>query len=99
LTVDVANTGQRAGAEVAQIYLGLPSNIDAPPRQLKRFARILLQPGERRTLTFVLGRQDLSYWDPGKRDWVMASGDYSVWVGGSSRDLRAAMKFHVAESR
>ena len=99
VTVDVANTGQRAGAEVAQIYLGFPSNIDEPPRQLKRFAKILLQPGERRTLTFLLGRQDLSYWDRGRRDWAMASGDYSVWVGGSSRDLRAAIKFHVAESR
>jgi len=98
LTVDVANTGQLAGAEVAQIYFGLPSNIGEPPRQLKRFAKVLLRPGERRTLTFVLGKQDLSYWDPVKRDWVMASGDYSVWVGGSSRDLRAAAKFHVAES-
>jgi beta-glucosidase len=98
LTVDVANTGQRAGAEVAQIYLGLPSNTGAPPRQLKRFAKILLQPGERRTLSFLLSRQDLSYWDPGKRDWALASGDYSVWVGGSSRDLHTAAKIHVAES-
>ena len=99
LTVDVTNTGQRAGAEVAQIYLGLPSNIGEPPRQLKRFAKVLLQPGERRTLTFVLGKQDLSYWDPSNQDWVMASGDYSVWVGGSSRDLRSAAKFYITESR
>jgi beta-glucosidase len=94
---DLANTGGRAGAEVAQIYLGLPSLPEAPqpPRQLKGFRRVELAAGASAHVAITLDARALSYWDAASHGWKVAPGAYTVWVAASSRDLRLNQSFEV----
>ncbi|KAI0169091.1 glycoside hydrolase family 3 protein [Hypoxylon sp. FL1284] len=84
VSATVTNTGPVAGAEVAQLYVGIP---DAPVRQLRGFAKPVLQPGEAKTVEFELTRRDLSTWDVTAQNWRLQEGEYAVSVGASSRDL------------
>ncbi len=86
--VDVANSGPRAGAEVVQLYLGFPAEAGEPPRQLKGFQKLTLQPGAMQTVTFTLTPAEFSIWSAGLEDWVAVPGTYQVMVGSSSRDIR-----------
>src|SRR4051794_11067479 len=79
---DVTNTGPRAGAEVAQVYLSDPAGAHEPPKQLKGYQKVMLVPGETRTLTVVLDRRAFSYWDTHAHSWRVAAGCYPVHVGG-----------------
>lgn len=89
--VTVTNTGDRAGAEVVQVYVGDPvSQVQRPERELKAFAKVHLAPGESRELTFDLTDRDLSYWHPALRRWVVEGGEFVASVGASSRDLRGS---------
>lgn len=89
VTAQVTNSGGVAGAEVAQLYIGLPSSApDSPPKQLRGFTKLSLAPGASGTATFNLRRKDLSYWDVGKQNWVVPAGEFAVSVGASSRDIR-----------
>lgn len=94
---DLANSGSRAGAEVAQVYLGLPSlpNVPQPPRQLKGFRRVELAAGQSAHVALTLEARALSYWDAASHGWKVAPGGYTVWVGSSSRDLRLNQSFDV----
>ena len=94
---DLANTGGRAGAEVAQLYVGLPSlpNVPQPPRQLKGFRRVELAAGESAHVTITLDARALSYWDATSHGWKVAPGAYTVWAASSSRDLRLTQTFDV----
>ena len=89
VTVAVTNTGDRAGAEVPQLYVGAPAASGEPPRVLKGFDRVELAPGQTRTVTFRLTRQDLSRWDTARGTWVRDAGRYTFLIGSSSRDVRA----------
>jgi beta-glucosidase len=80
----VTNTGPVVGSEVAQLYLGDPAAAGEPPRQLKGFRKVTLRPGESTTVHFTLGGHDLSYWDDAANGWVVAGGQYQVYVGDSS---------------
>lgn len=84
VVVTVTNTGRRAGADIAQVYLGQPRAANDPPRQLEGFQRVTLRPRQSRRLTFVLGARRLAYWDTARADWRIPSGTYTVWVGDSS---------------
>jgi beta-glucosidase len=85
---DVTNTGNRAGKEIVQLYLGLPATADVPqpPRELKHFAKVLLQPGQTAHIRFELDGQSLACWDDDYYAWNILPGTYHVMVGGSSRD-------------
>lgn len=84
----VANAGDVAGAEVAQLYVTIPVE-GTPIRQLRGFKRVgPLSPGEARQAVFQLTRRDLSVWDVTAQQWRLVAGDYNVFVGASSRDLR-----------
>lgn len=87
ITAHVRNSGKRAGAEVAQLYLAMPVAAGEPPRQLKGFRRIDLQPGESAPVTFDLTERDLSVWDEQAKGWRVPAGAFDIAVGGSSRDL------------
>jgi len=93
----VTNTGDRAGAEVAQLYLGLPSVPDAPepPRELKGFRRVELNPGQSATIQFSLDARSLSYWDDASRGWKVGAGNYKVYAAASSRDIRLDGDFNI----
>jgi beta-glucosidase len=84
VTVDVSNTGARAGTEVAQLYLrDDAASVTRPVRELRGFRRVTLKPGETQTLTFRLGPDDLALYDRDMRR-VVEPGGFTVWVGGSS---------------
>jgi beta-glucosidase len=80
----VTNTGSRAGTEVAQLYVGDPAAAQEPPRQLKGFQRVYLQPEQHAEVHFTLPASALSYWDTATDGWVVAPGTYQVYVGNSS---------------
>lgn len=96
VTATITNSGDVAGAEVAQLYLSLPSSAPAtPPKQLRGFQKLFLEPGASGTVTFSLRKKDLSYWDVPSQNWIVPSGTFNVSVAASSRDLRLTGSFDV----
>jgi beta-glucosidase len=93
--VSVTNTGSTAGAEVAQLYLGFPSSAGEPPKQLKGFEKVELQPGQRTKVLFHLTRRDLSSWSTEQHRWVTSDGRYRVMIGSSSRDIRTTASLRL----
>lgn len=97
VTAAVSNTGKAAGAEVAQLYITYPDYApETPPRQLRGFAKVPLEPGTSGTATFTLRRKDLAYWDVAGQQWVVPQGEFKVVVGASSRDGKLEGAFTVA---
>lgn len=94
--VTVTNSGDRAGAEVVQVYTSLPgSAVVRAPRELKGFAKVALDAGESREVEVLVRRADLGYWDTRVDRWVVEGGAYSVDVAASSRDIRATVSVDV----
>nr|WP_235506865.1 glycoside hydrolase family 3 N-terminal domain-containing protein [Altererythrobacter sp. Root672] len=90
VSVDVTNTGNRAGDEVVQLYIGLPyRSVTTPIIALKGFQRVTLAPGERRTLRFTLEPRHLSIWNREMRE-VVEPGPVVVSAGNSSANLKPA---------
>lgn len=86
VTATVKNTGSMTGAEVAQLYVGIPGN-GQPVRQLRGFDKVTLKPGKSAQVTFELRRRDLSIWDVEAQKWKLQKGEYKIYVGSSSRKL------------
>lgn len=98
VSVDVTNTGQRAGQEVVQVYVrDEASRLVRPPQELKAFAKVALRPGETQTVTLTLTGQSLAYYDPSVGDWVTEPGAFTLLVGSSSRDIRLTGQFEWVE--
>jgi beta-glucosidase len=84
VTVDITNSGDREGDEVAQLYVREDvSSVETPSRSLKGFSRIHLKPQETRTVVFRIPQDQLAVWNVEGR-WVVEPGKYTLWVGGSS---------------
>jgi len=97
VTATITNSGAVAGAEVAQLYIGLPSSVPSTPvRQLRGFQKLFLKPGESATAKFELRRKDLSYWDTASKKWVLPKGIFNVDVGTSSRLSKLTGKIEAA---
>lgn len=86
-TVDVTNTGHRAGSEVVEAYISQPSRNGEPPRQLCAFAKAFLKPGETRQVPLTIAPRAFAYYDTAEHRWVSPTGTYRILVGTSSRDL------------
>ena len=100
MTLSLTNTGSRAGAEVAQVYLTPPASpVARPPRELKAFRKIRLDPGSTEQISLTLGARDLAYWSTSLGDWVVEPGEYSIQVGASSRDIRLTTTVFVDAPR
>jgi beta-glucosidase len=96
---EIANTGDREGAEVAQIYVEeLKPSVMRPVKELKQFVKVSLQPGESRKVSLQLDRRAFAYYDPEKNAWVAEKGDYRILVGASSRDITLRGKYNLPES-
>jgi beta-glucosidase len=96
VSVNVRNSGSRAGAEVVELYVhDGHATIDRPVQELKGFRRVNLAPGETQTVRFTLDRSALAFYSPTKKDWMVDPGQFDVWVGSSSRDIRAKGSFRV----
>ncbi len=86
ISVDVTNTGKIAGDEVVQVYVGAQnSKVERHIKDLKRFKRISLKPGDQKTLSFTLPAQELAYYDVSQSSWVVEPLTYKVYVGSSSK--------------
>jgi len=84
----ITNTGDRAGDEVAQLYVrDVLATVARPVMQLAGFERVRLGPGESKILTIVLANEQLRMLDADMR-WVVEPGVFRIMVGGSSRDIR-----------
>jgi beta-glucosidase len=84
VSVEVTNTGGRAGDEVVQLYLrDVVSSVTRPVKELKGFERVTLKPGETKTVSFTLGHDALGFWKTTK-DFVVEPGKFDITVGGSS---------------
>jgi len=95
VSADVTNTGNRAGAEVAQLYLGAPASTGEPSSQLKGFQKVDLQPHQTKRVTFDIAAQDASYWSSDAQAWTLGAGKYTVHIGDSSRNLPLSGGFRV----
>lgn len=94
VTVDITNTGDRAGQEVVQLYVrDSQSTLARPEKELKGFAKVALEPGETRPVSLTLGRDQLAYYDDLRQEWVAEAGEFEVLVGGSSHQMQAAATF------
>jgi beta-glucosidase len=97
VTLKVHNSGKRAGTEIVQLYVhDGHSKIDRPTKELKRFSRVELAPGESKVVTFNLDRAAFSYFSLAKHDWVAEPGHFELLVGSSSRDVRLKGSFTLA---
>ena len=98
--VIVTNTGARAGKAVLQLYVEPPKgDVIRPPRELKGFTKVFLEPGESKTVAFTLNKRSFAYWNTDIHDWYAEPGEYTVRVGQSSRDLPLAAKVCVASTQ
>ncbi|NVM54337.1 MAG: glycoside hydrolase family 3 C-terminal domain-containing protein [Candidatus Helarchaeota archaeon] len=89
VSVDILNAGDRAGAEVVQLYIqDVESSVERPPKELKGFKKIPLNPGEKQTVTFELHKEDLSFYDENENRWKAEKGIFKILLGSSSRDIR-----------
>jgi beta-glucosidase len=97
VSVDVTNTGTRAGDEVVQLYVKhLNSGVERPLKELKGFRRVTLAPGQTRTVTLPLKAQTLAFWDMARQQWEVEADKVRLMVGSSSADIRVDKTFAVA---
>ncbi len=99
VSVDVTNTGNKAGAEVVQLYVGYQgSSMERHVKDLKGFKRVSVQPGETKSVKFNLKSEDLAYYDVKKKSWMIEPITYKVYVGPSSYSEDLLMSyFQVGE--
>jgi beta-glucosidase len=96
VTFDVTNTGARAGAEVAQVYVGEDHpKVDRPEHELKGFERVDLQPGETKHVTIELDPRAFSYFDTHANAWSIGSDGFTISVGDSVASLPLRAELHV----
>ncbi len=98
LSVDVTNTGSRAGAETIQLYISdTKASVKRPAKELKNFAKIYLEPGQTKTVTFTVRPSDLAFFDAGAHAWKAEPGEFRAHVGAASDDIRSSLRFVLTD--
>jgi len=93
-TFTVKNTGKKAGAEVAQLYISdLKSSLPRPTKELKGFEKVFLNPGEEKEVSITIDKAALSFFDADKHAWVAEPGDFEALIGNSSDNIKTKVKF------
>ena len=96
---EITNTGSCAGAEVAQLYVHQERpSLPRPPKELKGFRKVMLSPGEKKTVSIALDRRAFAFYDPARPGWVAEAGDFALQIGGSSRDIRLQGGIQLGET-
>jgi len=91
VSIDVENTGKRAGSEVVQLYVSdKDSTVPRAVKELKGFAKVFLNPGEKKTVTMELCARDFAYYETKIHDWYTPSGTYEIQIGHASDEIREA---------
>ncbi|MDO5422479.1 MAG: glycoside hydrolase family 3 C-terminal domain-containing protein [Eubacteriales bacterium] len=92
----VKNTGSRAGKEAVQLYVrDVESTVGRPVRELKGFAKVDLEPGEEKAVSFTLDKRSFAYYETQISDWFVESGEFVIEIGASSRDIRLSQSVQV----
>ena len=88
VSFQLTNTGKTKGTEIPQLYIkDVESTLSRPEKELKAFDRITLNPGETKTVEFLITGEKLSYFDPEKHEWITEPGEFQAEVGSSSRNI------------
>jgi beta-glucosidase len=88
VSIRVTNTGRRRGAEVVQVYVqDVEASAPRPPRELKGFQKVTLDPGQSQRVTIPLDFRSFAFWSPAKKDWVVEPGAFRIAIGTSSRAI------------
>ncbi|QIZ07551.1 glycosyl hydrolase [Priestia megaterium] len=88
VSVTVKNTGNRAGKEIVQLYVkDVKSSVNRPEKELKGFEKVELQPGEEKTVTFLLNKRAFAYYNVEMKDWHVETGEFEILVGESSQEI------------
>ena len=94
VSVDIKNTGKRAGKEIVQLYIGERNPAEERPlKELKGFDKVDLQPGETQTVSFEIGKEMLSYFSAKSHDWTVDDATFDAYVCASSEDVRGRLTF------
>jgi beta-glucosidase len=89
VSVDITNTGKVAGKEIVQIYVhDKQSKLARPPKELKGFAKVALQPGETKTVSVKLDFRAFAYYHPRYSQWITEDGEFEILIGASAADIR-----------
>jgi beta-glucosidase len=89
ISLNVKNSGKRSGSEVVQVYIGKKNQVaDRPVKELKAFRKISLGPGEKKLTTIILDRKAFEIYDEARGAWIVEPGEYQLYVGTSSKDIR-----------
>jgi beta-glucosidase len=100
VSASVTNTGQRAGAEVVQVYVGdVEASVSRPLRELKGFAKVFLEPGETQRVSCQLDERAFAFWSARFQRWVVEPGEFMIAVGNSSRHLVATETISIDAPR
>jgi len=93
---ELRNTGRRAGAEVAQLYVQpLKSKVERPVKELKAFAKMELKAGETKTVTLKLKGSEFAYWDVKSHTWKVDAGNYNLLIGPASNNIKQTVKITI----
>ena len=96
VSVDVTNTGSRAGKEVVQLYVSdRTGSVRRPLKELKGYEKVSLDPGETKTVTMTLDKRSFAWYSTELHDWYAASGEYEILIGASSRDIRLTVEIRL----
>ena len=99
VTVDVTNTGGRAGSEVVQVYVrDVEASVPRPEKELRGFAKVRLEPGETQAVDDRLEPRAFAFWDPRRHGWVAEAGVFEILIGSSSAAIHAVVPVTVVES-
>ncbi|MFX0099996.1 MAG: glycoside hydrolase family 3 C-terminal domain-containing protein [Candidatus Hodarchaeota archaeon] len=94
VSVDVTNSGDLKGAEIVQLYVqDMECSVERPLKELKGFKKVLLEPGQKETVTLEISKSDLSFYSEKEGKWVAEKGKFKALVGSSSRDIRLEDEF------
>jgi beta-glucosidase len=100
VTFTVTNTGEKAGKEIAQLYiLDYASTYRRPIKELKAFAKVELAPGETQRLGFLFSYEDFAFYNTVVKDWVVETGDFEILAGASSQDIRLMKTVHITATK
>ena len=97
VSIDVENTGQRAGDEVAQLYVhDVECSVQRPAKELRGFERLTLAAGAKQTVSFKLPYDKLAFYDVKTHGFIVEPGAFDVMIGSSSEDIRATGQLEAA---
>ncbi|GHO79416.1 beta-glucosidase [Ktedonobacter sp. SOSP1-85] len=99
VSLDITNTGERAGKEIVQFYVrDVKASLHRPEKELKAFTKVVLNTGETQTVALEIGREALAYFDDKAHQWVAEAGTFEILVGTSSQDIRGTTTFELTDT-